>query len=162
MRTVFLSLGSNLGDSKALIASAIEHIRQMANTLCIQTAPLYITAPISAISQNDFLNTALELSTSLSPQRLLKKLQTIEKYHGRLPCKQKNAPRYLDIDILFYGKKFICERNLYIPHPRWSQRLFVLKPLSDLTDTVYDPISGIEIPIQPLVEQCMHQRVTLL
>jgi 2-amino-4-hydroxy-6-hydroxymethyldihydropteridine diphosphokinase len=130
--TVFLSLGANLGDPAKAIASALEEIYDIPLTNLIQTSPLYQTKPISDLIQPDFLNCCCEIKTALSPEDLLEKLQEIERRLGKTP-KPKNAPRLIDIDILFYGDLEMRSPRLTLPHPQWKNRLFVLIPLFDLT-----------------------------
>lgn len=138
METVFLGLGANLKSPKMAIENALEKISHLKNTYLVQISSIYETTPISDIPQNNYLNAACEIQTSLSPTSLLYHLQEIEEDLGKIP-KAKNAPRTIDIDILFFGKREINSHNLTIPHKEALNRLFVLVPLKDLTDTIELP-----------------------
>lgn len=122
-----LGLGSNQGNSLAHMLYA----RQELQTLGILrgVAPLYQTAPQSEIAQKDYLNSALILETFLKPYELLAATQNLERLAGRTANKQRNAPRPLDIDILLAENCCINEQKLCIPHPRLTERHFVLAPL---------------------------------
>lgn len=137
---VFLALGANLGNSLNTIYQALEAIQALPSLDSFKHSQLYQTSPVSSIPQNDFINAVCSFETDLSPQILLKFLQEIESSLGKVK-KVKDAPRMIDIDILFFGDEFLQESNLIIPHPHWQERLFVLQPLSDLVDFLKIPHS---------------------
>lgn len=139
--TVYLGLGSNIGDSKSQILRAIDAIGTIHGVSSVRASSLYQTTPVSSLPQRDFLNAACVLSTSLSPEELYDALHRIEVLLGKVP-KEKNAPRPIDIDILFFGTHFYNTPELTIPHPHWRTRLFVLKPLSELTDRISVPLDA--------------------
>jgi 2-amino-4-hydroxy-6-hydroxymethyldihydropteridine diphosphokinase len=139
MSIVYLALGSNVGDSKQHIAEAIKQMNPMISS--IQQAKLYVTKPVGYTDQADFVNTAVRGETSLSPHELLKFLKNIEKQVGRVE-RFRWGPREIDIDIIFYGDEVINRKGLIIPHPRFSERDFVLKPLQDIDPDKHDPVSG--------------------
>ena len=138
---VYLSLGSNIGQSCALISAAFTSIAALPEVKLIKTSRLYCTTPVSPIPQRDFINAACTLHTTLSADALYDALHKIEVQLGKVH-KHKNAPRAIDIDILFFGTRFYNTPKLCIPHPRWKERLFVLIPLLDLTEEIAFPTSG--------------------
>ena len=108
------------------------------------------------------------MNTTLSPHKLLKILQEIERIMGKVP-KSKNAPRILDIDILFYGQETHNDPDLTIPHPSWQERLFVLMPLKDLVKTLYVPSekagAGLRLDLQDYIKNFsnpFHEDVRLI
>jgi 2-amino-4-hydroxy-6-hydroxymethyldihydropteridine diphosphokinase len=139
--TVYLGLGSNLGDSLATLQQALKEIASLPKTQLVRSSPFYQTSPISPLPQNDFINLVCSIITTLSPFELFHQLEAIEKKLGKIP-KAKTEPRKIDIDLLLYGDLFIETPELQIPHPRMMERLFVLKPLSDLLDTLLVPQSN--------------------
>lgn len=138
---VYIGLGSNLGDSRAILRYALEHIATIPHTSGLEVSSFYETPPISDIPQPNYINGVCRFKTNLEADVLFSHLQHIETLHGRtLQSEQpKNAPRRLDLDILFYGNGTYHAKGLEIPHPRWNQRLFVLIPLLDLTPTINVP-----------------------
>ena len=139
MTEVYLALGSNIGDSRAHIARAIELLREQLQNL--KTAPLYLSKPFGVTNQPDFLNTAVSGQTSLSPPELFKFVKEIEQQVGRQE-RFRWGPREIDIDIIFYGQQTVKTPELTIPHPSFAERDFVLKPLADLNPHLTDPVSG--------------------
>lgn len=131
MKQVVLALGGNLGDPRRAFCEALQAIELLPKTKVISVSSLYRTKPISDISQNDFLNAACLLHTALSADTLFSFLEEIEKNLGKVP-KPKNAPRPIDIDLIFYGEEVFDTGKLIVPHPRWKERLFVRVPLMDL------------------------------
>lgn len=138
---VFLGLGGNIGDTETILRAALESISSIPGIGNIQVSRFYHTSPVGNPLLDPFVNAVCYMETDLSPQELLSTLQKIESSFGKLP-KKKNDPRAIDIDILFYGDKTILDPLLEIPHPRWKNRLFVLVPLSDLTQFIYHPLYG--------------------
>ncbi len=128
----YLSLGSNLGDRRNNLKSAIQRIGLLQKTKVLKQSKFIYTNPIGGpINQPKFLNAALKISTALSPENLLKSLKIIEKYLGRKK-NIRNGPRKIDLDILLYSDKVIRKKDLIIPHPRMFMREFVIKPLSEV------------------------------
>jgi 2-amino-4-hydroxy-6-hydroxymethyldihydropteridine diphosphokinase len=134
---VYLGLGTNLGDRLNRLREALNHIRKFGGIR--KVSPCYETKPIGYAEQPDFLNLACLIETSLSPHDLLKKLKDIEKKMGRRPS-FRNAPRPIDIDILFFDDLVLDSPDLTIPHPRLSERAFVLAPLADIAPDLKHPI----------------------
>ncbi len=134
---IFLGLGANVGDKKANLLKAIELLKEKVSDIVV--APVYETKPWGYKEQDNFLNTAVRGSTSLSPIHLLRFVKDIEKKVGRIK-RFKWGPREIDIDILFYDNLICKDHNLEIPHPRLHKRDFVLKPLMDLDKDLIHPV----------------------
>ncbi|MCX5708080.1 MAG: 2-amino-4-hydroxy-6-hydroxymethyldihydropteridine diphosphokinase [Candidatus Omnitrophica bacterium] len=135
MVNCFIALGSNLGDRKYYIDTAIRKIRTLANTRVIKVSRLIETLPQGGPAQGPYLNAVLEAATELSPYQLLFELQRIEAALGRVRV-VLNGPRTIDLDILTYGDCRINEQALCIPHPRMLERDFVLIPLKEIAGGV--------------------------
>ncbi len=131
MVTCYIGIGSNLGNRRQYISKAIEELKAAKGIRFKKSSSIYETEPISAIPQGPFLNGVLEIETSLDPRTLLNELNVIETRLGRVRT-VKNAPRTIDLDILYYGDKIIKESDLIVPHPGISKREFVLKGLREL------------------------------
>jgi len=129
-KTVFLSIGSNLGDRKKNIDKAIEQISNLCGAIQ-QFSSIYETQPWGYISENNYLNCCLEIQTNETPVQLLNILKLIERSMGRVSA-QQYEDRIIDIDILFYGSDIIEREELIIPHPKIQQRAFVLIPLYEI------------------------------
>lgn len=138
MTTVYLALGSNVGDSESNIARAVELLRSEVKD--IKLAPLYKTKPVGYTDQPDFVNTALSGKTDLAAKALLAFVKDVEQRVGRIE-RFRWGPREIDIDIIFYGKQVISTPVLTVPHPLFQERDFVLKPLCDLNPQLTDPRS---------------------
>ena len=146
---VYLSLGSNEGDRKALIASAIEAIADFA--IVERTASPIETKAWGYNSEKLYINTAIKIATDLSPLDLLKKINIIESNLGRKKRSNidKNNQTYedrtIDIDIIFYDDLIIDTELLKVPHPHFRYRYFVLAPIFEIDPDLIDPISGLSI-----------------
>ena len=138
--TIYLSLGSNLGDRRAAIEHGIHELRS-AGIGDLVVSSFYETEPVGYDEQPWFLNAAATGCTTLPPEALLTVCKRIEANLGRTET-FRNGPRPLDIDILLYGALCVDEENLVIPHPRMSERGFVLIPLLEIAPDVVDPCSG--------------------
>jgi 2-amino-4-hydroxy-6-hydroxymethyldihydropteridine diphosphokinase len=137
MIEVVLALGSNIGDKVQNIEAAYTLI---ANEIGIITKKSsFLKNPsVGFESQNEFVNTCIKVETKLSCNDVLKSLQSIEKRMGRVKTTHIYEDRIIDIDIIFFGDLIINQPNLKIPHPRYHERSFVLKPLKELGETT-DP-----------------------
>lgn len=133
MTSVYLSLGTNLGDKERNIAEAINKIGELIGDVVRQSA-LYATKPWGFESDNDFINAAVCVDTELSPRQLLAMTQQIERSMGRTEKSKDGVyhDRLIDIDILLYGKLHINEPDLKIPHPLMNERDFVMIPLKEI------------------------------
>lgn len=137
--SIYLALGSNLGDRRANLRAALEALPPAARLRA--ASPVYETPPWGIADQPPFLNMAAEAETSLAPEALLAHLKDAERRLGRLPA-PRWGPRLIDLDLLFYGD-LVCETPaLTIPHPRLHERAFVLVPLADLAPDLVHPALG--------------------
>lgn len=126
---VALGLGSNVGDGPAHFAAAIAELRSLGSIERI--SPYYRTAPVGGPDQDDYLNAVVLVETELAPGELLAATTRIEQGRGRIR-RERWGPRTLDIDILLYGDSVVDEPGLTVPHPRMTERRFVLAPLLDV------------------------------
>ena len=140
MKSAYLGLGSNLGNRMAFLRSGRDALADRSTIELIRAAGVYETEAVGGPPENPlFLNTALQIETSLNPQQLLATCLAIEDEFGRSrPARW--APRTIDIDILFYADQVICEENLSIPHPRLQERSFVLAPLREIAPDLRHPL----------------------
>jgi 2-amino-4-hydroxy-6-hydroxymethyldihydropteridine diphosphokinase len=127
---VFIALGANLGDAMQTLRQAAVALGKLPHTQVLEASSLYRTAPVDS-SGPDYLNAVLQLKTALPAPVLLQALQAIEAEAGR-ERPYRNAPRTLDLDILLYGSGHIDSPHLQVPHPRMTQRAFVLEPLAEI------------------------------
>ena len=137
--TAYLGLGSNLGDRQLHLVKALELLAQWVQIE--QISSLYETEPVGYREQPRFLNAVCQLTTALTPEELLDLAKHVEVALGRMPS-FPNAPRPIDIDILFYGNRVINSPQLAIPHPRLEERAFVLVPLAEIAPDLAHPVSG--------------------
>jgi 2-amino-4-hydroxy-6-hydroxymethyldihydropteridine diphosphokinase len=131
MIEAYIGIGSNMGDRKRLIESAVDMLRGSEGIRVYKVSPLYETEPVGGPPQGRFLNGAIKIGTDLPARGLLQRLQEIENNLGR-ERKAKDGPRTIDLDILTYGDRHIEEPGLVIPHPRMKERDFVMRPLNDI------------------------------
>jgi 2-amino-4-hydroxy-6-hydroxymethyldihydropteridine diphosphokinase len=136
---VYLSLGSNMGDRQHNLNEAIELLSQRARMF--EVSSTYETEPVGNPDQPRFLNLVARIQTRLAPLELLTLTKGVEAKLGRTKDKP-NAPRPIDIDILFYGDQVIKNRQLTVPHPRLMERAFVLVPLAEIAPKLIHPVSG--------------------
>jgi len=137
---IFLSLGTNMGDRQQNLQKAINATRQLPISIN-QLSPVYSTAAWGKHDQDMFLNQVIRIETVLEPNDLLHALLNIEHDLGRLRS-EKWGPRVIDIDILLYGQRVVHTDNLIVPHPRMTERKFVLVPLNDIAPSAIHPVSG--------------------
>lgn len=137
--TVYLGLGSNKGDRDKFIEEAIERISEINGVTVTKKAPIYETEPWGVKDQGFFLNTVVQIETSLPADLLHGELKRIEKELGR-GSGQKWSEREIDIDLLFYGEETIITENLKIPHHQIENRRFVLVPLADIAPDFVHPV----------------------
>ena len=132
--TVYVALGANLGAPVATVRAAIEALRGMADSRFIAVSSLYRTAPVGLHDQPDFINAVAALAVDdavLPASTFLQRLFAIEADFGRVRS-IRNAPRTLDLDLLLYGDTIMQTPGLTVPHPRMSERAFVLVPLAEI------------------------------
>jgi 2-amino-4-hydroxy-6-hydroxymethyldihydropteridine diphosphokinase len=133
---VGIALGSNLGDRHAALDAGILFLRDLSLYRRLRESPRIETAPVDCPpGSQDFLNAVVEIEIDpvlIPPRELMTRLQAFERERGRPGQREINAPRPLDLDIIYYGDRIVAEPDLVIPHPRAAQRRFVLQPLSHL------------------------------
>ena len=137
--TVYLSLGTNMGDKKKNLLEAIEKIGKLENTKVTSQSTILETEPFGYTEQDMFLNACIEIKTLFTPPELLEKLLGIELEMGRVRT-IKWGPRIIDIDILFFDDEIIQDKNLAVPHPWISERMFVLEPLCEIAPNLIHPL----------------------
>lgn len=130
MTRAYVGLGANLGDAAATLEAACDALARLPGTRLATRSSLYASAPMDATGP-DFVNAVAALETTLAPHALLAELQEIEGRHGR-ERPYRNAPRTLDLDLLLFGDESIEDDALTVPHPRMTQRAFVLLPLAEI------------------------------
>ncbi|MCG3123125.1 MAG: 2-amino-4-hydroxy-6-hydroxymethyldihydropteridine pyrophosphokinase [Phycisphaerales bacterium] len=140
----FIAAGSNLpsplGDPRAHIDAARNAIHQLPVTRMTGMSQVFETDPVGPRDQPRYLNAVFEVTTSLTPRRLLDSLLEIERSRGRDRSREERwGPRTLDLDLLLYGDLVIHEPGLVIPHPRMHERSFVLDPLAQLAPDLLIP-----------------------
>lgn len=136
-KSVYLSLGSNLGDRPAHLETAIEKLRQLGAVPAVSS--FYETEPVEMRQQGWFLNCVIKLETEAMPRKLLSRVLEIEQSMGRKRTQSK-GPRNIDIDILLFGTSVVEAKGLTIPHPAMHQRRFVLEPLAEIAPEVRHPV----------------------
>jgi 2-amino-4-hydroxy-6-hydroxymethyldihydropteridine diphosphokinase len=139
MKTVYLGLGSNIGDREAMLQAALGRLHQD-EVRVLRLSSVYETEPMDVRDQRWFLNLVAEAQTDLFPMQLLARIEKVEQRLGRRRVLAK-GPRTIDIDILFYGNFVIRTPRLVIPHERFAERRFVLAPLAELAPDMRDPLS---------------------
>lgn len=156
----YLSLGSNLGDRRINIITAINAISQE-NTI-VKTSHFYQTRPVGFESENLFINACIQIQTKKNAFELLTLLKNIEVNIGRVE-KSKNdtyTDRIIDIDILFFGNKTIETPELSIPHKKYQERDFVLRPLCDIDPNLTDPIT--KLTMQQYLNNLAHSELIII
>ncbi len=130
---LYIGLGSNLGDRKALLDEALQLVDERIGQV-VRVSSYYETAPWGFESENEFLNAAALVITTLSPQRCLKESQRIERQLGRTDKTENGLfqDRTIDIDLLMYDDLHIEEPDLVLPHPHINEREFVMMPLQEI------------------------------
>ncbi len=148
MAVVYLALGSNVGNTLGHVTAAQEELQKVLD--CAVSAPLYTTKAVGHTNQADFLNTVVCGQTELAPKELLKFVKKVELELGRIK-RFRWGPREIDIDIIFYDDIVAEKPDLTLPHPRFAERDFVLRPLCDLCQDLIDPRT--KKPITALLDQ---------
>ena len=136
---IYIGLGSNIGDKLMNLKQSLTEISRFA--IFEKVSSPYLSSPIGFSSQPSFINAVCKVSTELDCWRFLDRLNSIEEYVGRLrPF--KNAPRFIDLDILLWGNMNVSQPGLIIPHPEIEKRRFVLDPLIELNPLLVNPATG--------------------
>ena len=147
--TVYLALGSNLGDRQANLKQAIASLSPQMEVKA--KSRVYETPPWGYTDQPKFLNQVVKVDTYVGPEQLLKHLKRLEIALGRIPSFQ-NGPRLIDLDILFYDELILNTPPLLLPHPRLQERGFVLMPLSDIAPNLVHPT--LRKTVSQMLESC--------
>ena len=137
-KLVYLSLGSNVGTREKHLRDAITRLDTAGHVVSISS--FYETEPVEFTDQPWFLNCAVALETTRTPEQLIAAMLRIETEIGRTRTRTKKGPRTIDIDILLFGSTIINSEELTIPHPAMHQRRFVLEPLSEIASEVQHPV----------------------
>lgn len=149
MTAAYVGIGANLGDALVAVRDAIVELGELPATRVVAVSSLYRTAPLEVPdAQPDYLNAAVQLETDLDAPALLEHLQSIERRHGRVR-NERNAARTLDLDLLLFGGQQIRTPLLTVPHPRMSQRAFVLAPLVEIAPDLVIPGAGLARDLLP-------------
>ena len=145
MVTAYLGLGSNLVNRRKNLQDASELLETLDDGVrVIRSSNIYETEPWGLADQPKFLNCVLEVTTTVSPERLLVLAKQVEQTLGR-EWSPRYGPRLIDVDVLLYGDITMDTPDLQIPHPRMEQRAFVLAPLAELADGAVHPVLGLTI-----------------
>lgn len=151
--TAFLGLGANIGDPLAQLRWAVRELDRHPAVRVVATASLYGSKPVGVTDQPDFLNTVVEVRTSLSPLDLLRNALDLERRAGRVR-QRRWGPRPLDIDLLWYdGRVIRQEPELIVPHPRLAERAFVLVPWAEIAPGTVVPGLGTVAELCEAVER---------
>ncbi len=158
---VFIGLGSNLGNRRANYQKALELITALPKTRIVKRSSLYESEPIGD-AKNWYVNGVVEIETDFAPDKLLLRLQTIEKAMGRkkTPQTKKWASRKIDLDILLFDNYIVDSQHLKIPHPEIPNRRFVLLPLSELAPHLVHPRLG--TPVAELLASLKDDKKVML
>ena len=140
MNEIYLSLGTNLGSREKNLELALEKLSKE-GVLVKEKSNIYETEPVLVEDQPMFLNMVIKAECECDPDKLLEVCKNIEKEMGRKKGK-RYGPRIIDIDILFFNNLVLETDNLIIPHPRISERLFVLEPLNEIAPDMMHPVLG--------------------
>ena len=151
----FIALGSNLDNPIEQVQRAFDELAQLPETRLQKRSSLYRSAPVGRLDQPDFINAVALVETALPPQQLLQALLDIEQRHGRVR-ESLNAPRTLDLDVLLYDSLQCQDADLTIPHPRMTQRAFVLMPLFEIAPDCHIPGYG---QVRHLLPLCQDQKL---
>jgi 2-amino-4-hydroxy-6-hydroxymethyldihydropteridine diphosphokinase len=157
MARAFIGFGGNIGDTRQLITDAIVCLAQRSQLEILAKSCFYQSAPVEALG-GDYINAVIEIETQLSPYGLLHVCQAIEQEFGR-ERPYANAPRTLDLDILFYEGVTQSETELMLPHPKIVERSFVLLPLLEIAPNFFLPDFG---ELKAYLPKVAHQRIEKL
>lgn len=157
MAKAFIGFGGNIGDTRQLITDAIVCLAQRSELHILAKSCFYQSAPVEALG-GDYINAVIEIETQLTPYGLLHVCQAIEQEFGR-ERPYANAPRTLDLDILFYEGVTQNETELMLPHPKIIERSFVLLPLLEIAPDFFLPNFG---QLKAYLPKVAHQRIEKL
>lgn len=138
---VYISIGSNLGDSESMLSGAVDALRRSKGIRVSDLSGIFRTEPVDNVNQPDFLNQVVSIETRLAPRDLLSTLHEIEERFGRKRSSWK-GPRTLDLDILLYGDRVVDEPDLRIPHPELLNRPFFMEMVIEIAPDMIEPASN--------------------
>lgn len=139
MKTIYLGLGSNLGNRESNLQRAVQLLPK-AGAKPLRVSSTYETKPLYVTDQPLFLNIVVEAETASFPRMMLRRLKQVERELGRRKIVEK-GPRIIDIDILLFGKFVVSAPELTIPHPHMTERRFVMEPLAELVPDLRHPLT---------------------
>jgi 2-amino-4-hydroxy-6-hydroxymethyldihydropteridine diphosphokinase len=139
---VYIALGSNLGDRELNLLRAVAEVGRLPQSRVTALSSFYETSPVGLTNQGRFFNAVLRLSTGLDPVSLLAHLLQIENETFLRTRTVHLGPRSMDLDLLLYGEMVINETSLVVPHPRLTERRFVLQPLCEIAPDLLHPLTG--------------------
>ena len=153
----YIGLGANLGNAQSNVQAALESLKNHGNIELLAQSDFFRSAPWQAAGP-DFINAVAKINTTLAPLQLLGELARIENELGRIRS-YRNAPRLLDLDILLYADLQMSSELLSIPHPRMTERAFVMIPLLQIEPDLVVPGKGV---LQDYLEQVKAQSIFLI
>jgi 2-amino-4-hydroxy-6-hydroxymethyldihydropteridine diphosphokinase len=139
MTIAYIGIGSNVGDRVGFVRDAVAAMDETEGITVEKASSLYETSPIGGPPQRSFVNLVVRIETALDPRELLESVKAIESRMGREPSDIHWGPRVVDLDVLTFGDEKVSEPDLEIPHPRMTQRRFVLIPLLEVDADASDP-----------------------
>ncbi len=141
MATVYIGIGSNIGDRERNFEEALRKLVSIGGLEISARSRRYSTKPDGGPPQEDYLNGVLRIETEISPESFLSELKKIENDMGRMPS-GRNHPRVIDLDILLYNDRIVRTKALTVPHPKMHERSFVLEGLAELAPDLMHPVIG--------------------
>lgn len=155
MESSIIAVGSNIGDRHEHLQAA-GHFLSALSQQPVKASAIYLTEPIGPATRY-FLNAAVKIHTHLAPARLIARLKRYENENGRPAKHARWSARTIDLDIISYGHLVIHKDSLIIPHPKYAERLFVLKPLHDINADWKDPET--DMPIKTMINQAANMQI---
>ena len=140
--TVYISVGSNMGDALANCRFGIAETAAHPDVLLTATSFFYRTAPVDFTEQDWFVNAAFRIETALEAHDLLALTRAVQASAGQGPKAQRFGPRILDLDLIFFDDLILKRSELELPHPRMHKRRFVLQPICDIDPLLVHPVLG--------------------
>jgi 2-amino-4-hydroxy-6-hydroxymethyldihydropteridine diphosphokinase len=142
MTRVYVGLGANLGERERTIRRALALLEAQPDVEVVAVSTLRETEPVGYVDQPRFLNGVAALETNATPRDVLERLIRVERALGRTRDGPRWGPRIIDLDLLLYGEQIVDEPGLRVPHPRLTERRFVLEPLAELDPGLVVPGAG--------------------
>ena len=139
IEAAYIGMGSNLGDRMDFLKRALDEMARLEQVQVAAVSPVYETEPLGPVEQPDFLNAVVKVYSDLDAREMLRCLQRIE-HKLRRKREIRWGPRTIDMDLLFYGDQILDEEDLVVPHPRLSERGFVLAPLCRIAPALVHPV----------------------